>query len=541
MIDTQPDGLVCEPSPSDVHVAIIGAGPAGLTAAYLLSRAGAAVTVLESDPEMVGGISRTVAYTSSAADGQTFRFDIGGHRFFSKSSEVEALWTELLADDMLVRPRSSRILYGGKFYAYPLKAAEALNNLGIVEATRCVASYAYARCFPVHEPKSFEDWVSNKFGRRLFGIFFKTYTEKVWGMSCKEISADWAAQRIKGLSLSSAIWNALLPKREPKDRSKQIKTLIGSFRYPRKGPGMMWESAAQRTVAQGGDVRMGCRVTGAELVPASADASGSAASPQWRVHFTAADGTRQTVEAGHVISSAPLKELVRGLVPPASAAALHAADSLKYRDFLTVALIVRPSHRFDDNWIYIHEPGVKVGRVQNFASWSPELVPDPNLACYGLEYFCFEGDGLWNSSDDELVELGSRELVQLGLAKQGDVIDGHVVRQPKAYPVYDDDYATHVTTIRRELESRYPNLHLVGRNGMHKYNNQDHAMMTAMLVTRNILAGEQLYDVWDVNQDAEYHEAGDRGADARVAGQKTDDPRASGASGLRQVPQRIST
>ena len=544
MHDMQLAPVEKKPSAAVPSVAIIGAGPAGLTAAYLLSRAGATVTVLESDPHLVGGISRTVAYTSSAADGHTFRFDIGGHRFFSKSSEVEDLWTELLRDDMLVRPRSSRILYGGKFYAYPLKAAEALNNLGIVEAARCVASYAYARCFPVREPKSFEDWVSNKFGRRLFGIFFKTYTEKVWGMSCKEISADWAAQRIKGLSLSTAIWNAILPKREPKDRSKQIKTLIGSFRYPRKGPGMMWEAAAQRTRAQGGEVRMGCRVTGAELVPASPDASTMAASPRWRVHFTAADGTQPTIEADHVISSAPLKELVRGLSPPASAAASHAAENLKYRDFLTVALIVRPSHRFDDNWIYIHEPGVKVGRVQNFSSWSPELVPDPDLACYGLEYFCFEGDGLWNSSDDELISLGSRELVQLGLAKEGDVIDGHVVRQPKAYPVYDDDYATHVATIRRELESRYPNLHLVGRNGMHKYNNQDHAMMTAMLVARNILAGEQLYDVWDVNQDAEYHEAGDRGAEARVSGQKADDRRAAGsegASGLRQVPQRIAT
>jgi len=503
---------------SGPSVAIIGAGPAGLTAAYLLTRAGAVVTVLEADPNLVGGISRTVEYRSPAAGGKGFRFDIGGHRFFSKSKEVEDLWSELLADDMLVRPRSSRILYGGKFYSYPLKAAEALNNLGIVEAVRCVASYGYARLFPVANPRSFEDWVSNKFGRRLFGIFFETYTEKVWGMSCKEISADWAAQRIKGLSLSSAIWNALMPKREPKDRSKQIKTLIGSFRYPRLGPGMMWDAAARKTREQGGDIRMGCRVTGLERL---------ADDNAWRVSFTDVSGRRQSIEAEHVISSAPLRELVRGLSPAPAAEAVRAADALKYRDFLTVALIVRPSLVFDDNWIYIHEPGVKVGRVQNFRSWSPELVPDPDLACYGLEYFCFEGDGLWNSSDADLIALAGRELVQLGLAKEGDVLDGHVVRQPKAYPVYDDDYATHVATIRRVLDRDYPNLHLVGRNGMHKYNNQDHAMMTAMLTARNILAGEQLYDVWDVNQDAEYHESGDRGAVS--------------ASGLRQVPERLAT
>ena len=498
-------------------VAIIGAGPAGLTAAYLLSREGAGVTVLEADPELVGGISRTVEYKSPAADGKGFRFDIGGHRFFSKSREVEDLWTELLGDDMLVRPRSSRILYGGKFYAYPLRAAEALRNLGIVEAVRCVASYAHARLFPVANPKSFEDWVSNQFGRRLFGIFFKTYTEKVWGMSCKEISADWAAQRIKGLSLSTAIWNALVPPREQKDRSKQIKTLIGSFRYPRLGPGMMWEAAARKTRDHGGEVRLGCRVTGLEKL--STDGG-------WRVHFTDTTGHPQAVEADHVISSAPLRELVHGLSPAPPADVLSAAAALKYRDFLTVALIVRPSLSFDDNWIYIHEPGVKVGRVQNFRSWSPELVPDPALACYGLEYFCFEGDGLWSMSDADLVTLASRELVQLGLAKQGDVLDGHVVRQPKAYPVYDDDYARHVATVRRGLEQGYAGLHLVGRNGMHKYNNQDHAMMTAMLTARNILAGEQRYDVWDVNQDAEYHEAGDRGAVA--------------ASGERLVPQRLA-
>jgi protoporphyrinogen oxidase len=503
-----------DPGPS---VAIIGAGPAGLTAAYALSKARAQVTVLEADPELVGGISRTVEYKSPAADGKGFRFDIGGHRFFSKSREVEDLWTELLGDDMLVRPRSSRILYGGKFYAYPLRAGEALKNLGIVEAVRCVASYVRARLFPVANPKSFEDWVSNQFGRRLFSIFFKTYTEKVWGMSCREISADWAAQRIKGLSLSTAIWNALFSPREPKDRSRQIKTLIGSFRYPRLGPGMMWEAAARKTAEQGGKVRLGCRVTGLEKLPADRG---------WRVNFTDSTGRRQAVEAEHVISSAPLRELVCGLSPAPPAEVLAAAGALKYRDFLTVALIVRPSLSFDDNWIYIHEPGVKVGRVQNFRSWSPELVPDPALACYGLEYFCFEGDGLWSMPDADLVALAGRELVQLGLAREGDVLDGHVVRQPKAYPVYDDDYARHVATIRRGLGQGYAGLHLVGRNGMHKYNNQDHAMMTALLTARNILAGKELYDVWDVNQDAEYHEAGDRGAVA--------------ASGERQVPHRLA-
>ena len=473
------------------HVAIIGAGPAGLTAGYLLAKNEVEVTVLEADPTYVGGISRTARY-------QGYRFDIGGHRFFSKSKAVEDLWNELLPNDMLERPRSSRIFYGRKFFAYPLKPFEALWKLGFFRSVACVLSWLKARLFPVRDPRNFEDWVSNQFGRRLFNTFFKSYTEKVWGMPCREISADWAAQRIKGLSLGSAIRNALFPQRQPRDKSKVIKTLINSFRYPRKGPGMMWEAAAQKMQSLGGDLRLGCRVTGCEY---------NELTERWSVQFVDGEGNENLLEAEHVISSAPMRELVGGLSPAVPARVRQAAESLKYRDFLTVMLIVQGRDAFTDNWIYIHDPSVKVGRIQNFRSWSPEMVPDPEKACYGLEYFCFEHDGLWDSSDTELIELAKRELAQIGLAQQGQVIDGCVVRQKKAYPVYDDDYARHVATIRTELEQHYPNLHLVGRNGMHKYNNQDHAMMTAMLCVENILAEENLYDLWQVNGDAEYHES----------------------------------
>src|SRR5437868_9689557 len=284
------------------NVAIIGAGPAGLTAAYLLSKNNVPVTVLEADPVYVGGISRTATYKG-------FHFDIGGHRFFSKSKAVEDFWSELLPNDMLVRPRSSRIFYDGKFFSYPLRPFEALVKLGLLKSVLCVLSWLKARMLPVRNPKNFEDWVSNQFGKRLFNTFFKSYTEKVWGMSCKEISADWAAQRIKGLSLGSAIKNALLPQRQSKDPSKVIKTLINSFRYPRRGPGMMWETCAEKMIAMGGRLEMGCKVVGLEY---------DANSETWEVQFKDSHGNVETLEAEHVISSAPMRELVRGIRPEVS-------------------------------------------------------------------------------------------------------------------------------------------------------------------------------------------------------------------------------
>ncbi|MPT47765.1 MAG: NAD(P)/FAD-dependent oxidoreductase [Sphingobium sp.] len=478
-------------------VAIIGAGPAGLTAAYLLSKSGYNVTVIEKDPHYVGGISRTVEH-----DG--FRFDIGGHRFFSKSKEVVDLWNEILPDDFIQRPRMSRIYYEGKFYSYPLRAFEALRNLGIWRSTLCMASYLRWKISPKKAVKSFEDWVVNQFGHKLYSIFFKTYTEKVWGMPCDEMSADWAAQRIKGLSLGKAVLDGVkrslgLNKR-PND-GMATKTLLESFRYPRLGPGMMWEAARDYVRAAGNKVLMGHALKQLTQDQLSGD---------WRVIATQEDGSEIIINAGHVISSAPMRELAGRIHPLPQT--LNQALNLKYRDFLTVALMIDSDDLFPDNWIYIHDSKVQVGRVQNFRSWSPEMVPNPDIACVGLEYFCFENDGLWSSSDADLIELAKKEMTILGLCDANDVVGGAVVRQEKAYPVYDDSYAANVAEMRAELDAKYPTLHLVGRNGMHRYNNQDHAMMTAMLTVRNIEAGERIYDIWQVNEDAEYHEAGDEGA-----------------------------
>jgi protoporphyrinogen oxidase len=476
---------------------VIGAGPAGLTAAYLLAKESRSVVVLEQDPRYLGGISRTV-------DHNGYLVDIGGHRFFSKAQEIVTLWEEILPHDFLDRPRLSRIYYDGKFYAYPLRAFEALKNLGVFTSAACVASYLYARTRPTPEPKTLHEWVRNNFGEKLFSIFFKTYTEKVWGMSCDEISADWAAQRIKGLDLGAAIRDAIgrtLSVGRKSGSDSKIKTLIESFRYPRRGPGMMWDAAAEKIRGNGGTVALGRSVE---------ELAWDATKRLWTVRARLASGAVEIWTAENIVSSAAIADLARALKP--SPISLLHARALRYRDFLIVALIAKNGERMPDNWIYIHDPSVKVGRVQNFASWSPEMVPDPRHVSLGMEYFCFEGDGLWSMADADLVEMAKSEIARIGLIRADDVVDACVIRQPKAYPVYDEDYIAHVEQIRRDFEMSFPTLHLVGRNGMHKYNNQDHAMMTAILAARNIIVGERRYDPWQVNEDAEYGEEGVAGA-----------------------------
>ena len=526
-VDTQADNGAVQ-AQYDVDVAIIGAGPAGLTAGYLLSRQGYKVAIIEKDQTYVGGISRTVEH-------EGYRFDIGGHRFFSKSQAVVDLWNEILPDDFIQRPRMSRIYYEGKFYSYPLRAFEALGNLGIMRSTACMASYVWSRFFPIKEVRSFEDWTSNQFGKKLYSIFFKTYTEKVWGMPCDEMSADWAAQRIKGLSLGAAVLDGFkrsLGLNKRPNNGMATKTLLETFRYPRLGPGMMWDAARDRIVEAGGLVLMG-----QALKQLASDGRGG-----WRMTSTRADGTETVISAAHAISSAPMRELAARLHPlPKSTLE---ASKLRYRDFLTVALKIRSEDLFPDNWIYIHDSKVRVGRIQNFRSWSPEMVPDSDVACVGLEYFCFEGDDLWASSDDALIELATKEMATLGLVKPEQVIGGAVVRQEKAYPVYDDEYAANVDAMRKELEETSPTLHLVGRNGMHRYNNQDHAMMTAMLTVENIIAGSRVYDIWCVNEDAEYHEAGAEGdakaLPARPGHRDVSADQQAALDSVRQVPERVA-
>ena len=483
-------------------VVIFGAGPAGLTAGYELAKNFKNVLIFESDEKYVGGIARTPSYLN-------FKFDIGGHRFFTKSDVVKKLWSELLEPEywLFDVPRLSRIYFNRKYFSYPLKAFEALFKLGVIKSIFFVSSFIFYQIYQIKNVKSFEDWVTNNFGKRLYMAFFKTYTEKVWGIPCNEISSDWAAQRIKGLSLNEAIINALkdlLPKKLMQ-KSKTIKTLIDKFDYPVHGPGMLWESATNKIVSFGGEIKMSSKVTRVNIKYKTAASC-------------EVNNEIYEIRGYNFISTLPLKELIKIIKPSPPEEIVEASSKLKYRDFLTVVLILNKKDIFPDNWIYIHEPDVRLGRIQNFKNWSRSMVPNIDQTSLGLEYFCNEDDELWKMSDSDLVIYGLHEVAKIGLLDKKDFVDGTVVRMPKAYPVYDEDYKQNVHKIKDWLAENVKNLQLVGRNGMHMYNNQDHSMLAAYLAARNLL-GEK-WDPWLVNADAEYHEGGIRTSAGRLVPKK---------------------
>ncbi len=457
-------------------VVVLGAGPAGLTAGYLLAKQGKPVIVLEST-DQIGGLART-----EVRDG--YRFDLGGHRFFTKAKEVDDLWHEIMKEEFLKRPRQSRIYWNDKFLEYPLQGMDVIRKLGPVELTRCLASYLWAAIKPKGREDTFEQWVSNRFGKRLYEHFFKTYNEKLWGVSNDEIRSEFAAQRIKGLSFFGAAKAAFFG-----NEGNKIKSLISEFNYPRYGPGQMWEQMAADIREHGGEMWMNAPVTRLRIEGG-------------KVLEVVAGG--ETLEPAHVISSLPLRTTVGVADPEPPVDARDAARGLRYRDFLTVSLVLTGDDPFPDNWIYIHQPGVRVLRIQNFRSWSKWMIPNATDSSLGMEYFCFEGDDLWSASDDELVELAKTEIEKLGLAKASNVKFGFVVRVHKAYPIYDVEYGERVATIRRWLEG-IGNLTQVGRNGLHRYNNSDHSMLTAMRAVDNLVLGTD-HDIWAVNAESVYHE-----------------------------------
>jgi len=459
-------------------VVVAGAGPAGLAAALELSRAGRPVVVVEREAE-VGGLARTVERGG-------YRFDLGGHRFFTRIPEVRALWDDLLGADMLPRRRRSRILFRGRLFDYPVTAGSAFRGLGPLESGRILASYLRARLAPRRPEATLSDWLVNRFGERLFETFFRPYTEKVWGQRCEEIGAQWAAQRIRGLSLRAALADVL------RRGSGGQRTLATEFHYPRLGPGMLWERMRSGIEARGGRLLLRHRLARVR------HAGG-------RVREVELEGPAgpAALPAAHLVATIPLRDLVAALDPALPADVAGAASSLRYRDFLVVALILEGEDLFPDTWLYLHDPGIRAGRVQNFRAWSPELVPEPGRSCLGMEYFCSAGDDLWRLPDGDLVKLAVAELGRLGLGAPGPLVAGHVVRVREAYPVYDAAFAERVATVRRGL-APIDNLKLAGRNGLHRYDNMDHALLTGLLAARNVLGGR--HDPWAVNADGEYLE-----------------------------------
>jgi protoporphyrinogen oxidase len=463
------------PSP----IVVIGAGPAGLTAAYESVKRKLHPVLVEKAGQ-VGGIARTELYRG-------YRFDIGGHRFFTHFDEIYSIWKEVLAKDFLTVRRISRIYYKKRFYKYPLSPLNAISNLGMLEGVRILVSYLRAKALPSKQEDTLEQWLTNRFGRRLYQTFFKTYTEKVWGIPCSSIRSDWAAQRIKGLSLKSVLRDAL-----PLRNKNGAKTLIRQFHYPVHGPGMMWQNMQNRIEQLGGEVMLNAR---AIRLDHRAGQIGSL--------LVEHQGKEIRLTGGGFVSSIPLDELIPMLAPPPPDSVMLAAGNLRHRDFILVGLILNEPDLFPDNWIYVHSPEVRVGRIQNFKNWSGAMVPDPEKTSLGMEYFCNRGDEIWEMPDRELIQMAKREIQKLGLLKQATVEDGVVFRQPKAYPVYDRDYRENVRTIRAFLET-IGNLQTIGRNGLHRYNNQDHSMLTAKMAVENLFG--EAHDLWAANTEPSYYE-----------------------------------
>ncbi len=511
---------------------IIGAGPAGLTAAYeLLKRTSVRPVVLEQHDYM-GGISRTAEYKGN-------RIDIGGHRFFSKSERVMKWWLDVLPLDengsdgsqqityhrqtqplpdcqsapsgdgcMLLRPRKSRIYFMRKFFEYPLKlTADTLSKLGVLRTLRIGISYLFAMARPIRPETNLEHFFINRFGRELYRTFFKDYTEKVWGVSCSEISAEWGAQRIKGLSILAALKH-MLARKNGGDGLAQKGTetsLIEKFLYPKYGPGPMWEEVARRVKAEGGEILTNWKVARIEHDGARVNAVRA---------VNSATGEERVFRGDYFFSTMPIQELMGAWAPACPVAVREVSDGLVYRDFITVGVLCRklavhdpaaPGRLIRDNWIYIQEPDVSVGRLQIFNNWSPYMVADPSTVWIGLEYFCYETDELWKKPSDEMIALAKKELQAMGIVDPADVLDATVIKMPKTYPAYFGTYDRFATI--REYVDGFENLFLVGRNGMHKYNNQDHSMLTAMVAVDNIEAGVTgKENLWAVNTEMEYHE-----------------------------------
>ncbi|VAX25430.1 Protoporphyrinogen oxidase [hydrothermal vent metagenome] len=460
-------------------IVVIGAGPAGMTAAYESIRLGYHPVVLEKFNK-IGGISRTEIYKG-------YRFDIGGHRFFTNIKQVQNLWNEMLNGDFQKVSRISKIYHNGAYFKYPLELSDVLSNIGFIEVTLVTISFCWAKLKPFAKNETFEQWVTSQFGRRLYETFFKVYTEKIWGMPCHEIKSDWAAQRINGLSLGSVALNALFGR-------NNVKSLIKQFHYPSLGPGMMWEKFHEVVVNEGGVVELN-----SDVIKINRDGLTikSVTVKQGKTIFE--------IPLNNLISSMPLTELIFKLSKAPPQEVINAAKKLRYRALIIVGLIINEAHLFEDNWIYIHCADVKVGRIQNFKNWSRAMVADQNKTSIGMEYFCDEGDEMWKTPDTKFIELATDEMAHLGIASKGDVEDGVVFREAKAYPVYDLEYRQHVKVIQGFL-SMFDNLQTVGRNGLHRYNNMDHSMLTAIQAAKNI-SGEK-HDLWSVNADATYHENG---------------------------------